>query len=265
LIVKKISGTKEWAVANVNCCDGCSHNCRYCYARAMQCDRLKRIKLEDWPNEKIRTHDVDRPRKLYPGTVMFPTTHDITEKTMKECCIVLWKLLTIGNKVLIVSKPHLPVIKFLCRELYLDREQLMFRFTIGARDNKILKFWEPGAPTFEERRDALRIAFNKGFSTSVSVEPMLNSSDVVDMFYYLEPNISDTYWIGKMNKIAQRVKYNPKDADERWMVNHVIEGQTDDCIRCIYEWLKDEPKVRWKESIKSVVGLPLATEAGTDL
>ena len=263
--MKRISGTKEWAVANVNCVDGCSHNCRYCYARYMQCDRLKRIKAKDWPNEKIRTHDVDRPRnKLYPGTVMFPTTHDITEKTVKACLIVLWKLLVTGNRVLIVSKPHLPVIKMLCKELFLSRESVMFRFTIGSMDNKILKFWEPGAPTFEERRDALRIAFNRGFSTSVSVEPMLNSSDVVKMFHYLEPNISDSYWIGKMNKISQRVKYNPKDTDERWMVRHVIEGQTDDCIRCIYQRLKDEPKVRWKESIKSIVGIPLATEAGTD-
>jgi DNA repair photolyase len=24
------SGTREWAVKSVNCCSGCSHDCRYC-------------------------------------------------------------------------------------------------------------------------------------------------------------------------------------------------------------------------------------------
>jgi len=30
---KITSGTKEWADHNVNLIDGCSHDCRYCYAK----------------------------------------------------------------------------------------------------------------------------------------------------------------------------------------------------------------------------------------
>ena len=35
-------------------------------------------------------------------------------------------------------------------------------------------------------------------------------------------------------------------------------------VKKIYEALKDELLVRWKESYKMVLGLPLADEEGTD-
>lgn len=259
-----ISGTKEWAVANVNCVDGCSHNCRYCYARYMQCDRLKRIKVEDWPNERIRQKDVDAPhKKLYDGRVMLPTTHDITPTNVSACLVVLRKLLVAGNRVLIVSKPHESVVWFLCKELLEWRSQILFRFTIGAMYDSILEYWEPGAPRYLERLNALMCAYDKAYATSVSIEPMLDASNVLWLVKNLKPYVSDTIWIGKMNKPEQRVK--AKTWEDRERLRLIIEGQTDEKIKAIYESLKGEPKVRWKESIKSVVGLPLATEAGTDL
>jgi len=53
-----ISGTKEWSVESVNCVTGCSHNCRYCYARAMAL-RFHRIKRpEDWATMQVRWAEV---------------------------------------------------------------------------------------------------------------------------------------------------------------------------------------------------------------
>ena len=34
-----IRGTKEWAVAEINCSIGCPHDCRYCYARVAALDK----------------------------------------------------------------------------------------------------------------------------------------------------------------------------------------------------------------------------------
>ena len=31
----KNQGTQEWSVKTINCCTGCSHDCRYCYAKGM--------------------------------------------------------------------------------------------------------------------------------------------------------------------------------------------------------------------------------------
>jgi hypothetical protein len=44
----------------------------------------------------------------------------------------------------------------------------------------------------------------------------------------------------------------------------LLASQSDGKIRLLYERLKSNPKIKWKESIKKVVGLPVATVAGYD-
>ena len=65
------------------------------------------------------------------GRIMFPTTHDITPETLEECVTFIHKLLAPGNKILIVSKPHLECIKRICNEFSQYKEDILFRFTIG--------------------------------------------------------------------------------------------------------------------------------------
>jgi hypothetical protein len=43
-----------------------------------------------------------------------------------------------------------------------------------------------------------------------------------------------------------------------------LSWQSDDNIKALFERYKGNPKVKWKESIKKVVGIALATEAGLD-
>jgi DNA repair photolyase len=258
----KVSGTKEWAKYNVNCSQGCSHNCRYCYARANAL-RFKQIKNSDeWKTEKIRQNDVDKPRYKMNGTIMFPTTHDITPYNVDACLIVLKKLLIAGNNVLIVSKPHIDCIEKLCTELKYWRDQILFRFTIGAMNDDILLYWEPNAPCYDERKTSLEHAYMKGFATSVSIEPMLDAENIYALWSDLVPWVTDSIWIGKMNKVRNRVII--EDSSDEKMVSLIEEGQTDNKIKEIYEKLKDALRVKWKESIKEVVGLDLATETGLD-
>ncbi len=63
-----------------------------------------------------------------------------------------------------------------------------------------------------------------------------------------------------MNRIGSRVNCTSEDTAEH--IERIRLGQTDERIREIYDSLKDEPLVRWKDSIKRVVGLPLGAEAG---
>ena len=151
----------------------------------------------------------------------------------------------------------------MCAELDAFKPQILFRFTIGALDNRILTYWEPGAPTFGERFDSLQWAYGSGFDTSVSCEPMLDSGGIIQLFDVLCPYVTDGIWIGKMNKIDKRVNVGNSDLDKE-MIAMIENGQTDARIFEIYDVLKDDPKIRWKESFKSVLGLDLATEAGED-
>jgi DNA repair photolyase len=49
---KPAFGTKEWATGNENLIKGCSHDCKYCYAKAMTIQH-KRNTRDDWKNEII--------------------------------------------------------------------------------------------------------------------------------------------------------------------------------------------------------------------
>ncbi len=260
---KTVRGTAEWAVATVDCGIGCPHGCLYCYARAKQVDRLGLASREEWQTFRVDKEAVQRRYPLYPGQVMFPASHDITPENLQDCLTVLISLLASGNRLLVVSKPRFICIETLCRELACYRGQVLFRFTITARDDSILQFWEPGAPSYAERLSCLGLASDRGFATSVSVEPMLDSGDVVAMVHELLPVVSHSLWIGKMNRIHERVRCQSLAMERE--IARIERGQDEEDIMKIYEQLRDLPAIRWKESIKAVVGIAQATEPGLDI
>ena len=100
-------GTKEWSDYSFNIVDGCSHDCKYCYAKT---SAIKRgIKTPDnWHIEVVKL-----PKKIghKKGVIMFPTQHDITPNTVDACEKAIEDLLKANNTVLVVSKPHFDVVK----------------------------------------------------------------------------------------------------------------------------------------------------------
>ena len=196
---------------------------------------------------------------------MFPSTHDLTPSNIEFCLPVLDKLMESGTEVLLVSKPHIEVIKTICEKFSDRKSQLLFRFSIGSTANETLNFWEPGAPNYEERLECLQYAFNAGFETSVSCEPALdlNTEELVSE---LLPFITDAIWVGKPNKLKQRLKQNGfSDMETMRMAEELIEGQSEEWIRGLYEKFQKNSKMKWKESIKKVVGIELPEQAGLDI
>ena len=126
-----------------------------------------------------------------------------------------------------------------------------------------LKFWEPGAPCFAERFEALEHAYNCGFETSVSCEPYLDAS-ITELVRQVTPFVTDAIWIGKMNKVERRVDTTGWTDADREFITTVKCAQSDSAVARLAAAMKDNPKVKWKESIKKVLGIPLATEAGKD-
>ena len=260
---KRISGTLEWAAHNENCLIGCTHNCRYCYAKSNAVDRFKNMKADEWTNVKVNEKKMKKHFGKKEGTIMFPTTHDIVPEYVDECITFMERMLSAGNMLLVVSKPHFECIQKICEELAEYRHQVLFRFTIGAMDNEILSYWEPGAPDFEERLESLVHAHCDGWKISVSCEPMLDSPNMVELFHKLNPFVTDSIWIGKLNQVEKRVKVETDE--DRDMVAKIVAGQTDEKVHEIYEALKNEPKVKWKESFKKILGLETAAEPGMDI
>ncbi len=192
-------GTKEWADSNVNCYYGCSNNCKYCYAKKMAI-RFKRKTENTWKIMESNQKAIKKGYSKRKGRIMFPTSHDITPESLNGCLIVLKKLLDANNEVLITTKPNLNCIKFICNSFYKKKDLIQFRFTITSFNNDLLSFWEPNASLYEERLESLRHSYNKGYKTSISIEPFLDKNPFL-LVDKLIPYTTESIWIGKMNYV----------------------------------------------------------------
>ena len=248
---KKTTGTKEWADHNVNCIKGCSNNCRYCYAK-MMAKRFGRSTEESWNAMIINNKAVEKKYGRYNGRVMFPSTHDIIdEPALQEACfIVIGKLLEAGNEVLITTKPKLTVTEKIIERFSIYKGQIQFRFTITSINDPLLSFWEPNAPSYEERFKSLKYAYDMQFKTSVSIEPFLDFTPQT-LINMVSPYVTESIWLGPMNYIpASNVQEVDKcyyqDIRDNYLVEH---------LREIYEVLKSNPINRFKDSMNHKLGI----------
>ena len=261
---KAAFGVQEWASHSMNFQTGCSRNCRYCYAKSMAI-RFKRATAESWVQQIIDLKKVNKRQRKMDGRIMFPTTHDITGANIEESLVVLRNMLDAGNEVLIVSKPSPVCIQKICDAFADKKSQILFRFSIGSTNNKTIKYWEPNAPSFGARLAALRYAFEQGFSTSVSCEPMLDKNiwKVVDKVL---PYVTDAVWLGRVNKLRQNISLNcPGDLEAKNAANRLLAKQTDEWLRELYQRYCGNPKVKFKDSIKQAIGLKRPMKAGLDV
>lgn len=262
--LKAVFGTTEWAVCNANFLNGCSNDCKYCYSKEMAI-RFKRKTPFNWKEEQLNEDALNRKFTHKDGYIMFPSTHDITPLHLSQAIIFLKSLLYNDNDVLIVTKPNFECIKTICDSFTSYKDHILFRFTVGSADSTVLKFWEPNAPSYEERRKSIIYAYDHGYKTSLSCEPMLdNNIDAV--INDLQDFVTDSIWLGKMNFVLRRLKANGND-DSKTLnaANLILRWQSDNNIVRLYNRYKDNYKIKWKESIKKVVGLEISTQKGEDM
>ncbi len=247
------TGTKEWAERTCNVQVGCEHDCKYCYAKSMAI-RFGLATADGW---KFAEPSGMKPvpwRRKHEVT-MFPSTHDVTELNSAVCGGQVIKLLESGDDVLLVTKAKLgPLHNVLGRFVNTPfKGRIEVRVTIGTCVDRILKFWEPGAPTFAERLEALEWAHEAGFRTSVSAEPVLDPCPMVMIAQVLHA-VSGDVWIGRARQLVQRVAMNcPGDAVALDAAKRLEELWDDARVLRLYDRLKAEPWVKWKDSMMEVI------------
>ena len=256
-IVKPGTGVNEWADFSYNIGTGCSNNCRYCYAYGIAADIARDnnrvLTRAGWQQETVNVRKAGI-HQHEDGVVMFPSMHDITLGYLPTAITTIRNMLDANNWVLIVTKPRLECIRRLCDEIQEHRDKLLIRMTITSLNAELSRFWEPGAPLPAERLSALRHAHDNGFMTSVSVEPMIDSFErTIELYHTVYPYLSYDIWIGKMNDIDRRVAIDSQQTREA--VSLIKQQQDDANIHLLYQRLKHADKVKWKDSIRNVVGL----------
>jgi DNA repair photolyase len=244
-------GTMEWADHTENIQLGCSNNCRYCYA-AQSAHRFKRRERSEWSMQELTGKAYIEKYPARAGVIMFPSTHDITTANVDACIAFLRKVLAAGNRVLIVTKPNLFCMIRITAELREFMECILFRFTIGTLDMEASLYWEMAAPLPSERIAALEMVFSQGWRTSVSMEPLLGGIITArKLIAAIRPFVTDSIWIGKMNKIRTRVVAE-NDIDREW-IDYIEQRQCDSEIVRLYDEFNHDPLIFWKDSIREVV------------
>jgi hypothetical protein len=157
---------------------------------------------------------------------------------------VLKKVLGAGNTVLITTKPDPFCIKKLCSKLANYKNLICFRFTVTSAWNPTLRKYEPHAPSFQMRKNAIMHAFKKGFKTSLSIEPLLQPTPI-PIINILSKFINDEIWIGIMSgKIPKKLKgiYSRPNLRAIYL----------ECSTLSWEQRK---KIRFKDSIVNKINL----------
>jgi len=220
---------------------GCENDCRYCFVRN---DALADGMTErEWrmPQKVDLAPVIAKASYKRDGPVQFPTTHDITPMILEDCIKVLRALLVAGNTVIIVTKPWRRCMKRMMKEFADYKDQLLFRFSITAGKDEILRLWECKAPRLKERLDCLHMAHAEGFQTGISIAPMLDIANVVELFHSLEPYVTDKIYLAKM---AQGEKLSGEGSQAREDDIERIRRECGDkaLLQSVVDQLKDNPK-----------------------
>lgn len=82
------------------------------------------------------------------------------------------------------------------------------------------------------------------------------------MFLTFKSIVTDGIWIGTLNRIWERVEI--KTLYDTAMVLQMKNWQCLSTYQLVYSILKDEPQIRWKNSLKEALCLELVKTAGED-
>ncbi len=81
----------------------------------------------------------------------------------------------------------------------------------------------------------------------------------------VHPFVTDSIWLGKSNRLRSILPQNcPNDAEAMRKGEQLMATQDDAAIQTLYARYQNDPKIKWKDSIKAVVGLDRPTSAGLD-
>jgi len=197
---------KEYSLLAANLYTGCAHGCKYCWAPGV----LRKNA------DTFRT--VITPRKDLLGLVIADAARlACTNKRVLLCFTCdpyqpLDDTLQLTRRVILILKKHSIPIQVLtkggmraARDFDLYDKYDAFATTMTFLDPALSAEWEPGAALPAERIDAIKTAKEKGLQTWVSLEPVIDSAQSLEIIKQTH-EVGDHYKSGKWNHDARAKK-----------------------------------------------------------
>jgi len=196
---------KEYSPLACNLFAGCRHRCKYCY-----CPGILRKALDEWgENPQPRPGILDaleKDARRLGG--MFPDKREVLFCFMsdpyqsKEAAEVTRQALTICAKHHLKAQVLTKGGSLACQDFdIMQRHGYKFGTTLLFSEEASREEWEPGAASIEERIATVRAANGQGIYTWISVEPVIDPEQAVEVIIGLLPWV-DFWKVGKINHNA---------------------------------------------------------------
>jgi len=199
-IYKPTGKAREFGDLALNLYEGCSHGCKYCYAPGVL--RMTQGEFSaPWPRKNIllqlRKDAIKHRSSRTPIFLCFTCDpYQPAEDVFGVTRSAMEILYEYGCAINILTKGGLRACKDF--DILASDPESWFGTTLTYSTSSRSASVEPGAAPPGERIAAIRKAKNKGIKTWVSLEPIVNPQDALDLIHYSMPFV-DLYKIGKMN------------------------------------------------------------------
>jgi DNA repair photolyase len=231
----------------LNLVNGCRYNCKYCQARVDALVAGTKT-AATWADEEIDPTIAKRQIQKESRVYVFPAAHDLHRDNLEAALSLLIKILAAGNRVVITTKPYFEAVRKICEELAHYKTWILFQFSIGSINSQVLKYWEPGAPDFNERFEALKWAFYSGFYTSVICEPILDNH-VENLIEEALPYVNGAVWLGGSPALPEIIKQDPDFNEElAFRTRQLLEWQSRENLWNVYQKYLKNPQIKWNKN-----------------
>jgi DNA repair photolyase len=207
-IIYEPSGkAREYSELAANFYTGCSHACKYCY-----CPAIMRKTLDQWSsNPHARTNIINQFERDAKTATAEQKEKELLFSFMSDCyqneesAFLTRQALLIAEKygfkkVNVLTKAGFRAVKDF--DIFMRNPGWKFGSTIIMRNEELREQWEPGAPSIQSRYEAVKIANKNGIYTWVSIEPVISTTEALNVISDLRKYVS--FWkVGKLNHFKE--------------------------------------------------------------
>lgn len=199
----------EYSPLALNLYKGCPHGCKYCYVPGCLRKDRETFVANYAPREKIidklqrdliEMHEAKDNRMVLFCFTCDPYPGECEDNRTTQKALELFKAYNQPFQVL--TKGGMKA----ARDFHLYKKKDAYAATLTAMEESISLEWEPGAALPKDRIASLRKAKEKGITTWVSFEPVIDTEQVY-VLYELTKDFVDLYKIGKLNHMKNDIDW----------------------------------------------------------
>jgi len=193
----------EYAPLSLNIYKGCTHSCEYCYAPNIPGVNRQKYYSKANPKDDVEerlSRDIKRLKKSYTGDeILLSFMGDVYQPEEMNLGLTRKAIkLFIKNDInfTILTKGGSRAQRDF--DLLESYDKSRFGTTLIFLNQDDADHWEPEAATIQDRIETIKIAHSKGIKTWVSIEPVIDPDQALQIIKELHP-IVDKWKVGKLN------------------------------------------------------------------